>query len=251
MADEFAMHEIAESTRRRPGGPRPGLVEQAEPGPRRHALSRRGLRTARRAPAPPVARAAGPRLRGHRRPCPAAGRRAVRDVHQREPAGAGRAGPVPPGALPSHQRHQPDAPAAAASRHRHRAAGRVVPRPAMPTSSARPSRGSPATRSTSCSGTTGRATSASSRRPSSGPSPCASGPRITSEPTGPHHQPPPPGAVGTRPAPPAHGIRPLKEALEEPEKRIIIQALQAFNWNRQETARVLDINRTTLYKKDH
>ena len=45
------------------------------------------------------------------------------------------------------------------------------------------------------------------------------------------------------------GIRPLKEALQEPEKRIIIQALQALNWNRQETARVLDINRTTLYKK--
>ncbi len=45
------------------------------------------------------------------------------------------------------------------------------------------------------------------------------------------------------------GVRPLKEALEEPEKRIIVQALQAFNWNRQETARVLDINRTTLYKK--
>lgn len=44
-------------------------------------------------------------------------------------------------------------------------------------------------------------------------------------------------------------IRPLKEALEEPEKRIIIQALQALNWNRQETAKVLDINRTTLYKK--
>ena len=44
-------------------------------------------------------------------------------------------------------------------------------------------------------------------------------------------------------------IRPLKEALEEPEKRLIIQALQALNWNRQETARVLDINRTTLYKK--
>ncbi len=45
------------------------------------------------------------------------------------------------------------------------------------------------------------------------------------------------------------GVRPLKEALEEPEKRIIVQALQAYNWNRQETARVLDINRTTLYKK--
>ena len=53
---------------------------------------------------------------------------------------------------------------------------------------------------------------------------------------------------GSRPHLPM-GIRPLKEALEEPEKRIIIQALQAFNWNRQETARVLDINRTTLYKK--
>jgi DNA-binding NtrC family response regulator len=45
------------------------------------------------------------------------------------------------------------------------------------------------------------------------------------------------------------GIRPLKEALEEPEKKLILQALEALNWNRQETARVLDINRTTLYKK--
>ena len=44
-------------------------------------------------------------------------------------------------------------------------------------------------------------------------------------------------------------VRTLKEALEKPEKRIIIQALRAFNWNRLETARVLDINRTTLYKK--
>ena len=49
--------------------------------------------------------------------------------------------------------------------------------------------------------------------------------------------------------PPGAGLRPLKEALEEPEKQIIIQALRALNWNRQETARVLDINRTTLYKK--
>ena len=44
-------------------------------------------------------------------------------------------------------------------------------------------------------------------------------------------------------------IHPLKQALEAPEKRIIIEALRAFNWNRQETARALDINRTTLYKK--
>lgn len=45
------------------------------------------------------------------------------------------------------------------------------------------------------------------------------------------------------------GIMPLKEALEAPEKQLILQALEALNWNRQETARVLDINRTTLYKK--
>ena len=44
-------------------------------------------------------------------------------------------------------------------------------------------------------------------------------------------------------------IHRLKEALEEPEKRIIIEALRALNWNRQETARVLDIDRTTLKKK--
>jgi two-component system response regulator HydG len=55
-------------------------------------------------------------------------------------------------------------------------------------------------------------------------------------------------SLAPKPYMPAN-IRPLKEALEEPEKRIIIQALQALNWNRQETARVLDINRTTLYKK--
>jgi len=53
-------------------------------------------------------------------------------------------------------------------------------------------------------------------------------------------------------APVAEGVyRPmsLKEALEEPEKRIIEQALRANNWNRQVTAQVLEINRTTLYKK--
>ncbi|MCA9257467.1 MAG: hypothetical protein KDA33_17590, partial [Phycisphaerales bacterium] len=44
-------------------------------------------------------------------------------------------------------------------------------------------------------------------------------------------------------------VRPLREALEEPEKRIIEAALRAHNWNRQATADALDINRTTLYKK--
>lgn len=79
----------------------------------------------------------------------------------------------------------------------------------------------------------------------------ASGPRITSSQLAPilNHA----GTGRTSGATPRPhlkmGVRPLKEALEEPEKRIIVQALQAFNWNRQETARVLDINRTTLYKK--
>jgi two-component system response regulator HydG len=57
------------------------------------------------------------------------------------------------------------------------------------------------------------------------------------------------GQIGrSRSAPPAM-IQPLKEALEGPERELILQALQALNWNRQETARKLDINRTTLYKK--
>lgn len=42
---------------------------------------------------------------------------------------------------------------------------------------------------------------------------------------------------------------PLRLALEEPEKQIILAALEANQWNRQKTAEQLDINRTTLYKK--
>ncbi len=41
----------------------------------------------------------------------------------------------------------------------------------------------------------------------------------------------------------------LKEALAEPEKEIIRTALEDNQWNRQITARALQINRTTLYKK--
>ncbi len=41
----------------------------------------------------------------------------------------------------------------------------------------------------------------------------------------------------------------LKEALVGPEKNLIRQALETNNWNRQETARALQINRTTLFKK--
>jgi DNA-binding NtrC family response regulator len=41
----------------------------------------------------------------------------------------------------------------------------------------------------------------------------------------------------------------LKEALAEPERNIIRQALEANHWNRKETAKALAINRTTLFKK--
>ena len=43
--------------------------------------------------------------------------------------------------------------------------------------------------------------------------------------------------------------RPLREALLEPERRIIVAALEANDWNRGATARQLQIDRTTLYKK--
>ena len=42
---------------------------------------------------------------------------------------------------------------------------------------------------------------------------------------------------------------PLSEAMMDPERQIIQAALDANHWNRQETARQLNINRTTLYKK--
>ena len=41
----------------------------------------------------------------------------------------------------------------------------------------------------------------------------------------------------------------LKESLAEPEKNLIRKALEANHWNRQETAKTLQINRTTLFKK--
>ncbi len=41
----------------------------------------------------------------------------------------------------------------------------------------------------------------------------------------------------------------LDEALREPERRILTAALRANHWNRQKTAEILGINRTTLYKK--
>ena len=41
----------------------------------------------------------------------------------------------------------------------------------------------------------------------------------------------------------------LRDAMQEPERRFIVAALEANNWNRLKTARQLKIDRTTLYKK--
>ena len=48
---------------------------------------------------------------------------------------------------------------------------------------------------------------------------------------------------------PQVGAGSLKSALVAPERHIILDALEANGWNRQNTAKMLGINRTTLYKK--
>ncbi len=45
------------------------------------------------------------------------------------------------------------------------------------------------------------------------------------------------------------GLLPLKQALEKPERDILVRALKLCHGNRQATAEALGINRTTLYKK--
>ena len=54
--------------------------------------------------------------------------------------------------------------------------------------------------------------------------------------------------LGPNDAEPYHG-QSLKQSLEGPERAILRAALEANGWNRQDTSRALDINRTTLYKK--
>jgi DNA-binding NtrC family response regulator len=51
--------------------------------------------------------------------------------------------------------------------------------------------------------------------------------------------------IGAAPTP----GRTLKQALEAPERQIILEVLESNNWNRHATAETLGINRTTLYKK--
>ncbi|MFG0295750.1 MAG: sigma-54-dependent transcriptional regulator [Maioricimonas sp. JB045] len=57
------------------------------------------------------------------------------------------------------------------------------------------------------------------------------------------------GAEETIPTNGRFAARNLKSALANPERKIILDALDANGWNRQQTARMLGINRTTLYKK--
>lgn len=45
------------------------------------------------------------------------------------------------------------------------------------------------------------------------------------------------------------GVGPLRTALEAPERRLIVEALERHGGRRDEAARALGINRTTLYKK--
>ncbi|MCC9599858.1 sigma-54 dependent transcriptional regulator [Stieleria sp. JC731] len=65
-----------------------------------------------------------------------------------------------------------------------------------------------------------------------------------------------PAIPDLRPAGPNLAVAPadlqnksLREALEGPEREIILHSLRKNNWNRAATADALDINRTTLYKK--
>ena len=56
-------------------------------------------------------------------------------------------------------------------------------------------------------------------------------------------------ALAAPACPKRSGGRTLKEALELPERQIILETLQQLSWNRNATAEQLGINRTTLYKK--
>ena len=59
----------------------------------------------------------------------------------------------------------------------------------------------------------------------------------------------PPVLMKTAAAPEPGQTLPLRKALEIPEREIIDRTLRSHNWNRQETAAALMINRTTLFNK--
>ncbi len=59
----------------------------------------------------------------------------------------------------------------------------------------------------------------------------------------------PPDLAKSATAPDVGHTLPLRKALEIPEREIIERTLRSHNWNRQETAAALMINRTTLFNK--
>lgn len=60
----------------------------------------------------------------------------------------------------------------------------------------------------------------------------------------------PPAVVEAKPFTKAfNGVIGLSEALWEPEKQIIVNALEYCGWRRKKAAELLEINRTTLFKK--
>jgi DNA-binding NtrC family response regulator len=60
-----------------------------------------------------------------------------------------------------------------------------------------------------------------------------------------------PAEVRYGPFPAGAPVPSLREALEGPERSILLQALELCGWNRQATAAMLGINRTTLFNKMH
>jgi DNA-binding NtrC family response regulator len=76
-------------------------------------------------------------------------------------------------------------------------------------------------------------------------------PRTVSLPTVPEPDHSLPRAVGRAELVPASPkpILPLKRALEEPERALVLEALQAFHWSRNKTADALEICRSALYQK--
>ena len=68
-------------------------------------------------------------------------------------------------------------------------------------------------------------------------------------PTSPHTPKPLPNASGSATQSTSTISQTLSEALEGPERTIILDVLKANDWNRNVTADLLGINRTTLYKK--
>ncbi len=56
------------------------------------------------------------------------------------------------------------------------------------------------------------------------------------------------GKLGMAPTPMASNLT-LDEALAQSEERLLLEALESYNWNRQLSARALGISRTTLFNK--